>query len=124
MSLDVAELTVPATYVEDSDSWLDVSPDELDGLLSRSAAAAGTTQPVGEDAEAEAQAQTLGELAKKVGQFVEGEGDLEGARFEEWVLAWSTKRDGTEALCAAKCRTGATFSTRTTRAIPGRRAGR
>lgn len=84
MSLDVSELTVPPTYTQDSESWLDISPDELDGLLSRS----GETRPAqaaarGEDAEAEAQAETLSVLARKVGQFVEGEGDLDGARFDE-----------------------------------------
>jgi hypothetical protein len=82
MSLDASELTVPSTYKEDSESWLDVSPDELDGLLSRSGEPPRAPEG-GEDAEATAQAETLSVLAKKVGQFVEGEGDLEGARFDE-----------------------------------------
>lgn len=86
MDLDVAQLAVPETYKEDSEAWLEVSPDELDGLLSRSGeakAAAPALESQGEDAEAQAQAASLSELAKKVGQFVEGKGDLEGARFEE-----------------------------------------
>ena len=89
MDLDASQLTAPETYIEDSEAWLEVSPDELDGLLSRSG---GPAPPLplppsdgqaGEDAEARAQAEGLSVLAKKVGQFVEGEGDLEGARFEE-----------------------------------------
>ena len=36
-----------------------------------------------EDRVAKAQAERLRDLAKKVEQFVEGEGDLEGARFAE-----------------------------------------
>lgn len=86
MDLDVSELTVPDTYKEDSEAWLEVSPDELDGLLSRSGDAKPTptsAEVQGEDAEAQAQAASLSELAKKVGQFVEGKGDLEGARFAE-----------------------------------------
>lgn len=80
MDLDVTQLAAPATYTEDSEAWLEVSPDELDGLLSRSGA---PRHGEGEDAEAQAQAEGLSVLAKKVGQFVDGKGDLEGARFEE-----------------------------------------
>jgi hypothetical protein len=86
MDLDVSQLSVPNTYTEDSEAWLEVSPDELDGLLSRSGdakPAPASAEGQGEDAEAQAQAASLSELAKKVGQFVEGKGDLEGARFEE-----------------------------------------
>ncbi|KAJ9104213.1 hypothetical protein QFC19_004030 [Naganishia cerealis] len=90
MSLDISELTPPETYTEDSESWLEISPDELDGLLSRSAGAEAKAADAGRDEakvedgdDADAQAKTLSDLAKKVGQFVEGKGDLDGARFED-----------------------------------------
>lgn len=92
MTLEISELTPTETYQEDSESWLEISPDELDGLLSRSGQADAkvlNTHPVaendhaGKDDDADAQAKTLSDLAKKVGAFVEGQGDMDGARFEE-----------------------------------------
>lgn len=92
MTLDMSELAPTDTYQEDSESWLEISPDELDGLLSRSGQTAAHPSAVnrdaandeaGKDDDADAQAKTLSNLAKKVGAFVEGQGDLDGARFEE-----------------------------------------
>ena len=72
---------------EDSDSWLEVAPDELDGMMMR---ASGRDAPAANgDAEqrpaelGEKHGEALQDLAKKVEQFVGGQGDLEGARFEE-----------------------------------------
>jgi hypothetical protein len=76
---------------EDSDSWLEVDPDELDGML-QAASAGSRTKPDEGDTEMTAQdgaelgdehAKVLSDLANKVNSFVEGQGDLEGARFEE-----------------------------------------
>ncbi|KAJ9119510.1 hypothetical protein QFC22_003218 [Naganishia vaughanmartiniae] len=93
MTLDISELAPADTYQEDSESWLEISPDELDGLLSRSGQAEAKPPAsadrdtgkgeVGKDDDADAQAKTLSDLAKKVGAFVEGQGDLDGARFED-----------------------------------------
>ncbi len=70
---------------EDSDAWLDVSPDELDGIMQ---AASGGAPGVPQDGNAELgeeHAKVLSDLAERVNGFVEGKGDLDGARFEEWV---------------------------------------
>jgi hypothetical protein len=89
-NLTASDLTAPSDWQEDSEAWLQVSPDELDGMLSQ--AEAGREVPVprpkesgidGEEKQANEQADALGVLAKKVNSFVEAKGDLEGARFEE-----------------------------------------
>jgi hypothetical protein len=72
---------------EDSDSWLVVDPDELDGMLQ--AASGGLPRATTSKADTEEgelgdeHAQVLSDLASKINNFVEGKGDLEGARFEE-----------------------------------------
>ena len=83
---------------EDSDEWLNVSADDFDMMLQQMSSrpsqtgARGATvseQPdadmLADDADslAQTQASRLQDLAKKVEQFVEGEGDLQGARFAE-----------------------------------------
>jgi len=80
----------PETFTdlpEDDDSWLEVSPDELDGMMQRATGRSteGKETKVGsKKAElGEEHGKALGDLAKKVEAFVGGEGDLEGARFEE-----------------------------------------
>lgn len=76
---------------EDSEAWLEVSPDELDGMMMR---ASGQDKASGKqkakEGEKEDRAEPTGEhgralqdLAKKVQTFVGGEGDLQGARFAE-----------------------------------------
>jgi hypothetical protein len=86
--------------VDDSDSWLEVSPDELDGMLMR--ASGKGKQPSEAEADADGVAAeekstskkakaelgdehgvALQDLAKKVQDFVGGQGDMEGARFAE-----------------------------------------
>ena len=84
-----SDLAAKPSDPEDSDSWLEVSPDDLDAMLLR---ASGGKQHQAEDADearkqednSDAQADhPLKELAKKVEAFVGGQGDLEGARFAE-----------------------------------------
>lgn len=81
---------------EDSDDWLNVDAADFDAMLEKTA---GSSRDKGkgrasdrmdvdasEDEEeriAKAQAARLKDLAKQVEDFVEGEGDLEGARFAE-----------------------------------------
>lgn len=73
---------------EDSDDWLTVDPDELDGMMLRASGRDATradderdsSRPMDLD---DSHAKALSDLAAKVGKFVEGEGDIEGARFEE-----------------------------------------
>lgn len=82
---------------EDNDDWLNIDAQEFDrGLEATLAEATGngkdhnamdvdpsddTESP--EDKVASEQAKKLKDLATKVGHFIEGKGDLEGARFEE-----------------------------------------
>jgi hypothetical protein len=77
----------PDDAPEDSASWLEVSPDELDGMMMRaSGRKPGESNPKGDGQKieiGEEHGQALGDLAKKVEAFVGGEGDLEGARFQE-----------------------------------------
>ena len=89
---------------EDNDDWLTIDGEEFDKGLE--ASLAGTTGNAKnsdamdvdspnkaeslEDKLAEEQAKKLKDLATKVESFVEGEGDLEGARFEERVSIFCT----------------------------------
>jgi hypothetical protein len=76
---------------EDSDNWLSVDPSSLDGLLASASgmnkATAQATDKMDidedEDAKVNEQAKRMKDLAGKVEKFVEGEGDLEGAVFDE-----------------------------------------
>ena len=81
---------------EDNDEWLNIDVQDFDETLEKTM---GTSKakahkfPDGMDVDDEktnaedrlgsAQAAKLKELAAKVEKFVEGEGDIEGARFEE-----------------------------------------
>ncbi|ORX34672.1 SGT1 protein-domain-containing protein [Kockovaella imperatae] len=66
-----------SSMAEDSASWLEISPSELEGMMARSSGAVLNEKPehAGEDAKA------LGDLAQKVQEFVGGEGDMQGAMF-------------------------------------------
>ncbi|CDO70264.1 hypothetical protein BN946_scf184942.g64 [Trametes cinnabarina] len=81
---------------EDPDDWLNVDAADFDAMLEKTMGAdkgkekASDAMDVdaSEDSEervAKAQAARLKDLAKKVEEFVEGEGDLEGARFADEV---------------------------------------
>jgi hypothetical protein len=61
---------------EDNDDWLTIDGQEFDKNL--------------EDKLVSEQAKKLKDLATKVENFVEGEGDMEGARFEEQVFIHSS----------------------------------
>ena len=78
---------------EEPDNWLDIDADDYDSLLQTMAPGQSTgvdTMDVDQKEEqvAQEQASKLKSLAKKVEEFVEGEGDLGGALLEECV-AWS-----------------------------------
>lgn len=67
---------------------MNIDSDMLDGMLK--ATSAGPAAPPGsasvpatEDAVASAEAERLKNLAGKVQAFLEGEGDVEGAKFDE-----------------------------------------
>ncbi|TFK89759.1 SGT1-domain-containing protein [Polyporus arcularius HHB13444] len=79
---------------EDPDDWLNIEPAGFDEMLEKTMGASKDNeaasdpmnvdpQETDEDRVARAQAERLRDLAKKVEQFVEGEGDLEGARFAD-----------------------------------------
>lgn len=79
---DVTAFTTTEDAPEDSDSWLEVSPDELDGMMQRASGAGGSGS--GDKVElGDEHGQALGDLAKQVEEFVGGQGDIEGARFVE-----------------------------------------
>lgn len=81
-----AELEASASYREDSDSWLEVSPEEVDAMLAARSGAAepgGGADVNGETQQGDERGQALSDLAKKVEDFVGGKGDMEGARFAE-----------------------------------------
>lgn len=73
---------------EESDDWLSIDAEDFETMLQDTM---GPTKPDAdamevdnaEDRIASEQASKLQNLAKKVEEFVEGEGDLEGARFTE-----------------------------------------
>ncbi|ESK98503.1 suppressor-like protein [Moniliophthora roreri MCA 2997] len=82
---------------EDSDDWLNVDPESFEDMLGKSETkqqkgskdpnAMDVDQPdtemLSEDRVASEQASRLRDLAAKVEEFVEGEGDIEGARFKD-----------------------------------------
>lgn len=84
---------------EDDDSWLDLDADNFEAMLQQKMAESkgkakddpnsmevdGSAESA-EDRLASEQTSRLKELAEQVGQFVEGEGDLEGAKFSEYVV--------------------------------------
>ncbi|KAL7285726.1 hypothetical protein ACG7TL_000831 [Trametes sanguinea] len=79
---------------EDSDDWLNVDAADFDAMLEKTMGTDNGKQRASDDMDvdaaddpeervAKAQAARLKDLAKKVEEFVEGEGDLEGARFAD-----------------------------------------
>src|SRR5882762_10797267 len=91
----------PSFGPEDSDAWLSVDAQDLDGVLEKRLGLNNDGRPINSDAMdvdepngtqsaedrlAKEQASKLQEMAKKVENFLEGEGDLEGAKFEEYVF--------------------------------------
>ncbi|KAF8898419.1 SGT1 protein-domain-containing protein [Infundibulicybe gibba] len=75
---------------EDSDDWLNINPNDFDSMLEKSIGSQNygdtvidNTAPSFEDEVASKQASRLKDLASKVEDFVEGQGDLDGAKFED-----------------------------------------
>lgn len=90
--ISAESLAVPPSAPEDSNSWLEVSPDELDGMLQRASGRNGLSTdkadksgPEREVQLGEEHGQALHDLAQQVEQFVGGQGDVQGARFAECV---------------------------------------
>lgn len=96
----VGDNFVPPQQNEDSNDWLNVDAADFDAMLEKNFGAKpnidSTESPDAmdvdsgekekespEDRMAKQQAQRLKDLAQKVEKFVEGEGDIEGARFAE-----------------------------------------
>jgi hypothetical protein len=81
-----SESVVPTENMEeDSADWLNIDETTFDSMLEQRFNRKNGKQSDqdAEDKLAQEQAARLQELAKKVEGFVEGKGDLEGARFEE-----------------------------------------
>ncbi|KXN83606.1 hypothetical protein AN958_01171 [Leucoagaricus sp. SymC.cos] len=92
--LEARSIGDPGLQEEDDESWLTIDARDLESKLEKTLGQ--TTKPrlddamdidppaiSEEDRMASEQASRLKDLASKVGQFVEGEGDIEGARFED-----------------------------------------
>ncbi|TXT05023.1 hypothetical protein VHUM_03843 [Vanrija humicola] len=82
-NVPISELEVSKDSAEDSDKWLEISPDELDKLMTRASgaqtAASGESAPKLDDEQGKA----LADLASKVQEFIGGQGDMTGARFAD-----------------------------------------
>lgn len=82
-----------STRAEDSNSWLDIDATTFDTMLEQTLkvkqqppSEAMPVDPPDDNTEGDVtrqQTTRLQEMAKKVEAFVEGKGDLEGARFDE-----------------------------------------
>ncbi|KEP55601.1 SGT1-ecdysoneless-like protein [Rhizoctonia solani 123E] len=82
-----SEYPLSSSGEEDSTEWLQIDESAFDGMLKQKFGRKDAEQLVEEDEEyAQEQATRLQELAKKVEGFVEGKGELEGARFEDDIL--------------------------------------
>ncbi|PBL00901.1 SGT1-domain-containing protein [Armillaria gallica] len=78
------------TAEEDNDEWLTIDAQDFDDLLQKSSKSQKSdvmdvdmSDKTPEDKIASDQASRLKDLASKVEEFVEGEGDMEGAKFED-----------------------------------------
>ncbi|KAF8845344.1 SGT1-domain-containing protein [Paxillus ammoniavirescens] len=94
-----------ATQAEDSDEWMNIDAADFENVLkstmhgpgSNMEAQAMDVDPAGggeEDRLAQEQTEKLRGLAAKVERFVEGEGDVEGARFEDEAFSDDDVTDG------------------------------
>ena len=76
---------------EEPDNWLDIDAENFDSMLQdmtpgRPDGTEAMDVDQKEEQLAQDQASKLKSLARKVEEFVEGEGDLEGARLEEYAI--------------------------------------
>ncbi|KAG9314597.1 SGT1 protein-domain-containing protein [Chiua virens] len=107
---NVALFRAPETFsdadlmqTEDSDGWMNINATDFDEVLEHAMHAGGSTvetdimktdgEEGGEDRVAKEQTDKLRDLAAKVERFVEGKGDVEGARFEDEAFS---DEDGTD----------------------------
>ncbi|KAF8759134.1 SGT1 protein [Rhizoctonia solani] len=83
-----SEHPLSSSQEEDSIEWLQIDESTFDGMLKQKFDRKDARGRYGDDEDqyAQDQAAKLQELAKKVEGFVEGKGDLEGARFEDDIL--------------------------------------
>ncbi|GAB1517573.1 hypothetical protein RhiTH_000622 [Rhizoctonia solani] len=83
-----SEHPLSSSQEEDSIEWLQIDESTFDGMLKQKFDRKDARGRYGDDEDqyAQEQAAKLQELAKKVEGFVEGKGDLEGARFEDDIL--------------------------------------
>ncbi|CAE7081730.1 unnamed protein product [Rhizoctonia solani] len=81
-----SEHLLSSTGEEDSAEWLQIDENTMDDMLKQKFGRKDTGKMDDEDRYTQEQATRLQELAKKVEGFVEGKGDLEGARFEDDIL--------------------------------------
>lgn len=88
---------------EDSDDWMNVNATNFDDMLERTRSQPqshemdiDSTADEAEERVAKEQANKLQDFAVKVQKFVEGEGDVEGARFEDEALS-DEEDDGNDA---------------------------
>ncbi|KAH6917569.1 SGT1 protein-domain-containing protein [Coprinopsis sp. MPI-PUGE-AT-0042] len=79
---------------EDDDSWLNLDVNDFDAMLSKTMGSKNGKMDVDgdqsmfpKDDEETKQAKQLQDLASKVEKFVEGKGDVEGARFDDELLS-------------------------------------
>ncbi|TFY56123.1 hypothetical protein EVJ58_g7833 [Rhodofomes roseus] len=86
------DVYIPAAEQEDPDDWLNVDADTFDSMLEQNFGSKDSSNAVDVDATsaesaenraAKQQATRLHDFAKKMEEFVEGEGDIEGARFAD-----------------------------------------
>ncbi|KAF6766232.1 SGT1 protein-domain-containing protein [Ephemerocybe angulata] len=109
----VPDLPPQDDLVEDDDSWLNIDEADFESMMEKAGASkepkrkdAGERMNVDnapdtamEDEMASRQADRLKDLASKVEEFVEGEGDIEGARFED-IMAPEERRAAMDKLVA------------------------
>ncbi|KAF8527912.1 SGT1 protein-domain-containing protein [Hysterangium stoloniferum] len=88
-----------ASQEEDSDEWLSVTKSMMENMLSETSQElppkpddmdvdeGNATREMASEQQTMAQAKQLRGLAEKVGKFIEGEGDVEGATFEDDLLS-------------------------------------
>lgn len=96
ISQSTEKYTTAAKGEEDSEDWLNVNAQDFDDMLEKTRGKSkskvhseamdvdnGNAKETEEDRLATEQAIRLQDLAQKVESFVDGEGDMEGAKFDE-----------------------------------------
>ncbi|KIK71348.1 hypothetical protein GYMLUDRAFT_147777 [Collybiopsis luxurians FD-317 M1] len=80
---------------EDSDDWLNIDAENFEDLLQRDRSKRSDAMDVDrKPAESTTSTSQLRDLASRVEEFIEGEGDVEGARFADEILSDEELDDG------------------------------